>query len=43
MDEMEDVERGKGNMVRWRDAADREKVRDFCVELDHPAGTDPGH
>lgn len=33
MDEMEDVERGKGNMVRWRDAADRHQIRDFCTEL----------
>lgn len=33
MDEMEDVERGRGNMVRWRDAADRKQIRDFCVEL----------
>jgi len=33
MDEMENAERGKGNMVRWRDAVDRDRVRDFCVEL----------
>lgn len=33
MDEMEDVERGRGNMVRWRDAADRQKVAAFCTEL----------
>ncbi len=33
MAEMEDTERGKGNMVRWRDAADRQQIRDFCTEL----------
>lgn len=33
MDEMENKERGKGNMVRWRDAADRNQIRDFCTEL----------
>lgn len=33
MDEMESAERGKGNMVRWRDAEDRNKIRDFCIEL----------
>lgn len=33
MDSMEDSERGKGNMVRWRDAADRQTVADFCTEL----------
>lgn len=33
MDEMEGVEREKGAMVRWRDAADRKTVRDFCTEL----------
>jgi hypothetical protein len=33
MDEMEDVERGRGNMVRWRDADDRAQVKAFCVEL----------
>lgn len=33
MDEMEDAERGKGNIVRWRDAEDRQQVKSFCVEL----------
>lgn len=33
MDEMENAERGKGNLVRYRDASDRQTVRDFCVEL----------
>lgn len=33
MDEMESTERGKGNMVRWRDAADRDQIRQFCVDL----------
>lgn len=33
MDEMEDVERGSGNMVRWRDPGDREQIRKFCTEL----------
>ncbi len=33
MDELEDTERGRGNMVRWRDAADREEIRKFCTTL----------
>jgi hypothetical protein len=33
MDSMEDTERGKGNMVKWRDAADRDQIRQFCVNL----------
>lgn len=33
MDEMESAERGKGNIVRWRDAADRDEIRKFCVTL----------
>lgn len=33
MDEMENAERGKGNMIRYRDAADRNVVIDFCTEL----------
>jgi PD-(D/E)XK nuclease superfamily protein len=33
MDEMEDTERGKGNMVRWRNIDDRDQVRAFCAEL----------
>ncbi len=33
MDELENVERDKGNMVRWRNAADRHEVREFCTEL----------
>lgn len=33
MDEQEAVERSTGNIVRWRNAADRDEVRAFCVEL----------
>lgn len=33
MDELESLERGKGSHIRWRNAADRDEVRDFCVEL----------
>lgn len=33
MDELESTERGSGNIVRWRNAADRDEVRAFCTEL----------
>jgi hypothetical protein len=33
IDESEATERQKGNFVRYRDAADRNNVREFCVEL----------
>lgn len=33
MDEMEGVEKDKGNFVRWRSASDRDEVRAFCAEL----------
>lgn len=33
MDEHENLERDRGNIVRYRDAADRDNVRDFCTEL----------
>lgn len=33
MDEHETVERDKGNMIKYRDAADRQSVREFCTEL----------
>lgn len=33
MDELEDAERGKGNIVRWRDAEDRNDIRQFCTTL----------
>jgi PD-(D/E)XK nuclease superfamily protein len=33
MDESEEAERGKGNMVKYRDRADRNEVQGFCTEL----------
>lgn len=33
MHDLEDTERGKGNMVRWRDAADRNEIQKFCTAL----------
>lgn len=33
MNEHETVERDKGNKIKYRDAADRESVREFCTEL----------
>ncbi len=33
MDELEDAERGNGNIVRWRDAEDRNEIRKFCTTL----------
>jgi hypothetical protein len=33
MGESEDAERAKGNMVKFRDRADRDEVRSFCTEL----------
>lgn len=33
MDENEKIEKDRGNIVRYRDAADRDVVRGFCLEL----------
>lgn len=33
MTEMEASEKDRGNVVRWRDADDRNKVQNFCIEL----------
>lgn len=35
MADTEATEKAAGNIVRWRDAADKQTVRDFCVELVH--------